>query len=873
MTAFIAWYLASSLLGWLTFPITFRLFPALADRGYTLARTAGLLLWAWAFWILASLGILDNNVGGLLLALLILVIISLASLITNYQLPNTEHWSLNTAHLRAWLASHKSLVLTTEFLFLAAFAFLAFVRASNPDATGTEKPMELAFINGILRSPTFPPNDPWLSGWSISYYHFGYIMTAMLAKLIGTSGNVAFNLMSALVFALAAVGSYGVLYNLLVAYAGKQENEYTSTHVDTQLASPNSHPASQLPFTNYHLLALLAPLFLLLISNAEGLLEVIHGLGWFWPSSSDLQPATFNFWTWLNIKDLTDAPGGTAIPHRFWWWWRASRVVQDFDLAGAPLEVIDEFPFFSFLLGDLHPHVLALPFNMLALGTALNIYLGGWRGSINALGYRLRALPIDFFFAALVLGGLAFLNTWDILVSAALIVGAYLLVRIRDDGLTWPRLEDALVLGLPLAAASLLLYLPFYFGFSSQAGGILPNLVTPTRGAHLWVMWATLLIPILVWLLMRTPLNEPRPRYKTALIWTLSGLLFLWAFSWLLALVAQFVDPAFSAQYLASQNQPDVLSLFQAATLKRLTYLGGTLSIAFVFWLALSKLISSLQSPNSGLDTADDHRLLDHHQLPITNLSSAFILFIILLASLLVLTPDFVYLRDGFGYRINTVFKFYYQAWQLWAIAAAFASAILMQTLHGVRAVTWNVVFILVVGAGLVYPILSVLNKTNNFNPDFDYTLDSSAHLTRFAPEDAAVIHFLSTAPMGVVAESIGGSYSGYARIATYTGLPTVLGWDYQVGQQLGSRAGMQLAGRSADAMRIYATPDIEEAKTLLRKYQIHWIVVGAIERKTFMNRVPAADFEKFAQFCTVAERNAGAVLYRFDDAAAAAKP
>ena len=469
MTDFITWYLASSLLGWLTFPITFRLLPALADRGYALSRTVGLLLWAWAFWILASLGILDNNLGGLLLALLILVIASLTALFTQNEIRSTES-ATPTSHLaslKAWLASHKSLILTTELLFLAAFAFLAFVRASNPEATGTEKPMELAFINGILRSPTFPPNDPWLSGWSISYYHFGYIMTAMLAKFTGTSGNIAFNLMSALVFALAALGSYGVLYNLLSARGSRQADTEqvdteTSTHADSQLASPNSHPASRIshpesriPITNYHLLALLAPLFLLLISNLEGLLEIMHGLHIFWPAANSQQPIA-NFWTWLNIKDLNTAPSGTSwLPDRFWWWWRASRVVQDFDLAGAPLEVIDEFPFFSFLLGDLHPHVLALPFNMLALGTALNITLGGWRGAINAFGYRLRALPVDFFFAAIVLGGLAFLNTWDILVSAALIVGAYLLVRIRDDGLSPARLEDALVLGLPLVAASL----------------------------------------------------------------------------------------------------------------------------------------------------------------------------------------------------------------------------------------------------------------------------------------------------------------------------------------------------------------------------------------------------------------------------------
>ena len=49
-----------------------------------------------------------------------------------------------------------------------------------------------------------------------------------------------------------------------------------------------------------------------------------------------------------------------------WWWWRASRIIHDRDLAGNAMEVISEFPFFSFLLGDNHPHVYALPQGLLA---------------------------------------------------------------------------------------------------------------------------------------------------------------------------------------------------------------------------------------------------------------------------------------------------------------------------------------------------------------------------------------------------------------------------------------------------------------------------------------------------------------------------
>ena len=87
--------------------------------------------------------------------------------------------------LVAWLQANRWLVLATELLFLVVLVGWAAFRAYNPDIAGTEKPMEFAFVNGILRSPLFPPQDPWLSGYGISYYYFGYVMLAALVNLTG----------------------------------------------------------------------------------------------------------------------------------------------------------------------------------------------------------------------------------------------------------------------------------------------------------------------------------------------------------------------------------------------------------------------------------------------------------------------------------------------------------------------------------------------------------------------------------------------------------------------------------------------------------------------------------------------------------------
>src|SRR5678816_2660668 len=126
MTAFISWYILITLLGWLTFPLAYYLFPALNDRGYTLARALGLLIWAYVFWLFASLGVAQNDIGGLLLGLVIL--------------GGLSAWAFVRCRvdIRDWVSQNRRLIITTEILFILAFGFMAFVRANNPDITGTE---------------------------------------------------------------------------------------------------------------------------------------------------------------------------------------------------------------------------------------------------------------------------------------------------------------------------------------------------------------------------------------------------------------------------------------------------------------------------------------------------------------------------------------------------------------------------------------------------------------------------------------------------------------------------------------------------------------------------------------------------------------
>ncbi len=788
MIQFLLWYLTLSLLGLFTFPLVYHLFPKFADRGYTLARTTGLLIWSYAFWILATLGIAQNNIGGILLGLAILIGLSSWAFTktTGHQSTNTDN---PTPEILLWLKANARLIYTTEALFFITFSALALFRAANPEALGTEKPMELAFINAILRSPTFPPRDPWLSGYAISYYHFGYIMTAMIAKITATAGSIAFNLMTALVFALSSIGAYGILYNLLsIKFATENTETFEEGEKDKELALQKESS-----FT-----ALLAPLFLLLISNFEALLEIIHQKGIFWTAQLP------NFWTWLDIKNLRDDPATMQpIPERFWWWWRASRVIQEYDLMGNHREVIDEFPAFSFILGDLHPHVLALPFALLAIAIALYIYLGGWRGRSKIFTYTFTLTPLALFIVSLTLGGIAFLNTWDILSASALIASAYALKRIREDGWHWQRLEDFLYFGILTGIAALALYLPFYLGFASQAGGILPNLINPTRGAHLWVMFGTLLLSLFAWMIS---LRHKDINWKGGFGLVLGLLGALWLFSWLLTWVASIANSTLATTLIQSQGLTSFGELFSSANARRVKF-----GVSFLTLLAIAGgAVSLLFFKKKPTEAAQ----VEVHARP----AQSFILLMIVLGSLLVIAPEFFYLRDQFGTRMNTIFKFYYQAWILWSLAGAYAMSVLLKKKYGI------IIFVLVL-TSLIYPVYGVINKAQNGV----LTLDSAAHVQA---ADALVVSWLKTAPDGVILEAVGGSYTGYARISTNSGLPTVLGWPGHESQWRGGYE--EMGSRQGDVEIIYTSNDWEETRTLLEKYNVRYVIVGGLERATY---------------------------------------
>jgi YYY domain-containing protein len=820
------WYIITTVIGLAAFPLAFRLLPGLADRGYTVSRALGLLLTGYLFWLSGSLGLLNNSVGGILLCGLVMAGVGLWIYFSQS--------GDDDDHLLSWVSGHRRFITTAELLYLLAFVGWAVVRAYNPDISGTEKPMDLAFLNGIRTSPTLPPHDPWLSGYAISYYYFGYLIMAMLADLGGSLSAVSFNLAIALLFALTLLGSYGLVYNLAAA---------------TTKNDPDSAVFS----------ALLGPLFVGVMGNLAGFFELLHALN----------PPLFGarFWRWLDIVDLNEPAVGTLWPPsswRYWWWWRASRVIHDRTIAGESFwyQPIDEFPMFSFLLGDMHPHVLALPFVLLALGLAFNL-----------IAQQRRLSPVQLGAYAVCYGGLAFLNTWDFPTALFILIGALVIRQITTS--EKPPLQridfgTPVLTGAAMLALGIALYLPWYISFSSQAGGILPNAFFPTRLHQFGVMFGPFLV-IIVWFL----LDEARQHHRI-MSWTAGaaiGGMVLFALIALMAALSYLalrVDPTLKSFVLgvtgvAAETLPGEAAAGQLAEAVQITiryrlqhpltalFLTGTLI------LALARVLPRHQPEPPNVRLSGENTLPRH-----LDQAAGFALLLVITGLLLTLGPEYLYLRDVFGQRFNTIFKFYYAAWVLFGIAAAFMATRLA------RRPLFNVVVTVLVLAGLVYPAFAIPSRMGSLLRTAGEpapTLDGLDFVRRSRQDDYDAIFWLAAhaAPDEIVLEAVGGQYSYYGRVSAFTGLQTVMGWPGHERQWRGERYPDYAGTREEDVREIYNTTSIMRAMELLEKYGVTYVYVGQPER--IPDFASPAGIAKFSRYLTPAYQNDTVTIYRIDQA------
>jgi YYY domain-containing protein len=837
------WLLWLEVLGLLALPLSLRLFFRLPDHGVILAKTVGVLLTVYLSWLAASVSSLRFDRPVLAGSAMVVGVGSLL-------------WGLPLRDVGRFLRDQRTLIVAVEGLFLAAFVADMIVRMIYPDLwhdqNGGEKPMDFSYLNGVVRSQTMPPADPWFSGGYINYYYFGYVMTAGLIKLAGIAPNIAYNLAIPTLFALSLASAYTVGYAL------------TQRWQTGLLAASLVGVAGNL-YVGVRLIATLIDL-----SPIKWTFPVLGGVVGLLLGSWKLLTQQFLLGRHV-FPALGFRAGACGSPSN--WGWDATRVLD----CG---KTINEFPFFTFLYGDLHAHMMDLPIMLACVALGANFALGArpWvRSKAGAARGSLvpGARPVILLVGALLVGATGPTNSWD-LPTALLVVTLGVGVNAYVSGVT-PRslLLTVAISGAVLTMLAFTLYVPFYSHYQVFYSSLGFTLARTNLGNFL-TMWGLFLfilgsyLAIDLWL---GPIGRwVRPRARVG-----EFLLYYWSRRVHALRLLRAIGPHFEDS--GAPKCPPVhgitaltLGLFTAT----LALAGGAPVMALLL-LLLGAALAALLEERRDLSATETRR------------ARGFILLLTVLALSIVTASELVYLVDFLVgsplYRMNTVFKLYEQAWLLFAVAASAALSSLLNfpgqrlaadqsaasararvsTLSRPRSGAWRATLIVLLVGAAMYPVietpLRLADRSSATywklagNPPLGPTLNGTSFVEKAFRGEYDALSWLNANVRGdpTVLSSNQGGYNNFAfRVPWMTGLPNVVEWDGEQAQQryngqLNPTSGLpypyevdsrgrtqRAAGPGAppgDVTVMYSTTDPALALRLLHRYRIAYVYVGLAER------------------------------------------
>jgi len=354
------------------------------------------------------------------------------------------------------LIKNLKVIVISELLFLGGLTVWTLIRGFQPDIEGLEKFMDFGFINSILSTRYLPPADMWFAGSSINYYWFGHFVVAFLTKISNIPSGITFNLMIASILGLTLTSSFSIVASLL---------KTTNIKTDKRVAvAAGLISALLLTFGgNFH-----APIYI-------------------------ARDGSENYW----YPDATRFIGYNPETND---------------------KTIHEFPIYSFVVSDLHAHLINLPFVLLYIALLANYLIGNAQNLI----------PLGF-----VLGVMFMTSTWDfgnyLLVSGVTLFLLNLKKHNLSAKIFWLTAKPLLI----ILIFALLTALPFILNFDSLAEGIrIVSQRTPLW--QLGVLWG---FPAILTVIFAIFLYKFRSRLSTADIFVASLLLT----SWILIILPEFV--------------------------------------------------------------------------------------------------------------------------------------------------------------------------------------------------------------------------------------------------------------------------------------------------------------------------------------------
>jgi uncharacterized membrane protein len=303
------------------------------------------------------------------------------------------------------------LMATEEIFFFAALIFWSWVKAHEPSIHNLEKFMDFGFTKSILDSKYFPAPDMWYAGGTINYYYFGHTVMAVLTRLSGIDLTSTFNLMLAAIFAFTCTMSFAIGAQLLRIRKGIK--------VAGQIGG-----------------GLLTAFLVTLAGNMQTLYAFTQGY-----DGDKVVP----FWTLFGKIDLNR-----------YWYANATRFIP---------YTIHEFPSYSFVVSDVHGHVLSIPFVLLAIALIIQIFVVRKKFSFFISHF-------SFIFYGFLCSVLLMTNALDGPIYLGLFLIALIIFNLKFKIFNWEK--TAIAGGLTIIATALC-SLPFILYFKSFVTGLAVN--------------------------------------------------------------------------------------------------------------------------------------------------------------------------------------------------------------------------------------------------------------------------------------------------------------------------------------------------------------------------------------------------------------
>jgi len=708
-TPFYLWWICTMILGILFFPITSKLFYSFCDAGWIFSKVLGIAVCGYVMFAFCRAGIMPFTGGFSLLC----VIISAAAFLAVYYL----------VYVRPGKTTDKSvlsfdLILLEEFLFISVFLMWTYFTGFRPEALSTEKFMDYGFMAAMMRDTSLPAADIWHASDPINYYYGGQYYAVFLTKLTGTRVNETYNIAKALVAAFAFVIPFNLGLHLSEGIR-KKKGRFTLFGTAAGLVTGTA------------------------VSLAGNVHYILYGL----------------FGNLFRLSGYED-----------YWFPSSTRYIgHNPETADS---CIHEFPSYSFVLGDLHAHVVNIMFVLLFIGLVYAWFRSREtdrkveRAAAAGVPELLKEAIADpyIWLMTFLIGVFQWTNYWDFVIYLTVAVISFALYAIRQNRRS--AIEAAVVF-----------MFRFLFVFMVQFVAAAPfttSFVTMQSGIAKCIYHSAF--------------------YQLAILWGLPVVSIVLLFIYVVRYVSQNSrNPVDTAGTDTCQAQ-ETVSVRRRSPVK-----------IFISDMKLSDMTGLL--------------------LGICGIG------LILIPELIYVKDIY---GDGFA-RANTMFKLTYQAYIMFGISMIYSFFRFISGAKSLVFRAAAAVLITVFALTCGYFPYSVKCWFGDVSDRDRYKgLDATAYLDTQIPSDAEAIHWLEKNVKGihVVLEANGNSYTEYCRVSAMTGLPTAAGW--YTHEWLWRNDTSELNSRIAEIEEIYTSADRERVCELIEKYRIEYIFVGKYEREKY---------------------------------------